>query len=98
MHRLVALYGHPTDPGHFRDYYVRVHVPLAADLPGLLAHRHSFDVHAVGGQSPWFCVFEGDFADAGSFTAALASPQGQAVAADIANYASGGVTLLHYDV
>jgi len=29
---------------------------------------------------------------------ALATPEGQATAADVPNYASGGVALVHYDV
>ena len=98
MHKLVALYGHPKDPAHFMAFYVRVHVPLAEKLPGLQGHRYAFDVKALGGDSPYFCIFEGEFADEAAVNAALASPEGQAVAGDIANYASGGVTLLHYEV
>ncbi|WP_119677894.1 EthD family reductase [Indioceanicola profundi] len=98
MHKLVALYGHPKDPAHFKDYYERVHVPLAQKMPGLQAHRFSYDVAAVGGDSPYFCIFEGEFADADAMNNALSSPEGQAVAGDISNYASGGVTLLHYSV
>jgi hypothetical protein len=30
--------------------------------------------------------------------AALATPEGQATAADVPNYASGGVALVHYDI
>lgn len=95
MRKLVVLYGHPADPDHFRRHYIGTHLPLAARLPGLLAMRHSFAPEGVGGPSPYFCIFEGEFADAAALGAAMASPEGQAVAADVANYATGGVTVLH---
>ena len=97
MYKLLALYPHPTDPAHFKSYYVETHVPLANSMPGLLGSRYSFEPECLTGPSPYFCVFEGDFADKAALEAALASPQGQATAGDIANYATGGITLLHYE-
>ena len=98
MHKLVVLYSKPADPDHFRDYYVTNHLPLVMKLPGLLAWRYSFDVAATAGEAPYFAVFEGDFADAAAMAAARASPQGQRVAADVANYATGGAVIIHYPV
>ncbi|WP_433042121.1 EthD family reductase [Dactylosporangium sp. CS-033363] len=96
MHKLVVLYPEPADPGHFREYYVRTHLPLVARMPGLLAWRYSFDVTAAQGGTPYFAVFEAEFADAAALTASRASPQGRAVAADVANYATGGAVVLDY--
>jgi uncharacterized protein (TIGR02118 family) len=98
MHKLVVLYSKPADPDHFRDYYVTSHLPLVTNWPGLLAWRFSFDVAATKGEAPYFAVFEGDFADAAAMAAARASPQGQRVAADVANYATGGAVIIHYPV
>jgi uncharacterized protein (TIGR02118 family) len=98
MHKLVVLYPKPADPDHFRDYYVTNHLPLVTRMPGLLAWRYSFDVAATQGQTPYFAVFEAEFADAAAMTAARASPQGQQVAADVANYATGGAVVIHYPV
>ena len=53
---------------------------------------------APGGDTPYFCVFQADFDDAGALDAALASPEGEATAADVPNYATGGAVLLRYDV
>ena len=53
---------------------------------------------ALGADSPYFCVFEADFDDAAALDAAFASPEGEATAADVPNYATGGALLLHYDV
>src|SRR4051794_41899311 len=90
MHRLLVLYPPPTDPDHFRSYYEDTHLPLAAKFPGLRGYRYSFDVAAAEGGSPYFCVFEADFDDAAALSAARASPEGQAVQADVPNYATGG--------
>lgn len=95
MHKLVVLYGHPEDPEHFRRYYVETHLPLAARLPGLKASRYSLSLAGMDGDSPYFCVFEGEFASAEAMAAAMNSDIGKAVAADTANYATGGLTLLH---
>lgn len=96
MYRLTVLYPHPADPEHFKQYYVSTHLPLAAQLPGLRAMRYSFDVAAMGGESPYFAIFEGDFDSAEAMAAAMSSEQGRAVAADVPNYATGGAQILHY--
>jgi uncharacterized protein (TIGR02118 family) len=98
MHKLVVLYPPPVDPDAFRAYYESTHVPLAATLPGLRAYRYALDVGSPGGESPYFCIFEGEFDDAAALGAAMSSPEGQKVAADVPNYATGGATLITYDV
>ncbi|SDH87092.1 EthD family reductase [Agrococcus jejuensis] len=96
MHRLVVLYPQPIDPAAFADHYVSTHLPLADRLPGLLASRYSLEVHGEG--SPYFAVFEADFADPAAMAAAMASPEGQAVAADVPSYATGGAVVIDYPV
>ena len=98
MHRLLVLYPPPSDPDQFRSYYEDTHLPLVAKLPGLRAYRHSVDVAAGRGESPYFCVFEADFDDAAAYRAALESPEGQAVLADVPNYATGAVVSLNYEL
>jgi uncharacterized protein (TIGR02118 family) len=96
MHKIIVLYNPPADPKHFRTYYETKHLPLAAKLPGLLASRHSFAINGPAGASPYFCIWEGEFADEAAALDALQSELGKQVAADVANYADGGMTLLHY--
>jgi len=96
MHHVVALYGTPQDPDHFRAHYLSTHLPLARKLPGLVDMHYSFAVETLGPGETYFCTWTGIFADAEAAAAAMQSPEGQAVAADVANYASGGVTLLAY--
>ncbi|WP_067714087.1 EthD family reductase [Nocardia yamanashiensis] len=98
MHKTLVLYPKPTDPNHFRDYYVTKHLPLVQDWPGVLAWRYSFDIVSINGEAPYFAVFEADFADADALAAARASEQGRRLAADVANYATGGVIVIDYPV
>ncbi|HTW25457.1 MAG TPA: EthD family reductase [Candidatus Baltobacteraceae bacterium] len=98
MHRVLALYPPPKDPAHFKKYYEEKHLPLAAQMPGLLSSRHSFAIEGITGPSPYFCIWEGEFANEAAMAAASQSEIGQKVAADVANYATGGVTILHFDV
>jgi uncharacterized protein (TIGR02118 family) len=99
MHRLLVLYNEPKDPAHFRKYYVETHLPLASKMLGVKAASYSFDVKLLGpGKAPYFCVFEADFENEAALMSALGSKEGQAVAADVPNYASGGVTMVHFPV
>jgi uncharacterized protein (TIGR02118 family) len=98
MHKLVVLYPQPTDPEHFREYYVSTHLPLASRMPGILDWRYSFDVASAPGESPYFAIFEADFADAATLGAALSSPEGTATLAEVPNYATGGSIALNYPV
>ena len=97
MHRLLVLYPPPADPDHFRTYYEETHLKLVAKWPGLRGYRYGFDVAAAEGESPYFCVFEADFDDAAALSA-RASPEGQAMRADIPNDASGGAVVLDHEL
>ena len=96
MHTLMVLYRHPTDPAAFRDYYERVHLPLARRMPGMRATRYSLDVASPTGDPSVFAVFEADFDSAEAMAEALGSPEGAATQADVPNYATGGVEVLHF--
>jgi uncharacterized protein (TIGR02118 family) len=89
----------PKDPAHFRKYYVETLLPLARKLPGLKASRYSFDMKPLGpGKAPYFCIFEAEFENEAALMGALGSKEGKAVAGDVPNYASGGVTMMHFAV
>ncbi|WP_409462239.1 EthD family reductase [Amycolatopsis sp. GA6-003] len=97
MHKLLVLYPPPDDPAAFAEYYEKHHLPLVQKLPGLLGWRYSLQVHAEP-ESPYFAVFEAEFADAAAYAAAMATPQGEAVRRDVPNYATGGAIVLDYPV
>lgn len=96
MHKIVVLYPPQPDPEAFKAYYVTTHIPLVRKLPGLQALRYSFDVQGVGADAPYFCIFEAEFADSAALGGAMGSPEGQAVAADVQNFAPVPPTLIHY--
>jgi uncharacterized protein (TIGR02118 family) len=99
MHRLLVLYNEPKDPAHFRKYYVEKHVPLASKMSGIKNAHYSFDAKLLGtDKAAYFCIFEADFDSEAALMSALGSKEGQAVAGDVPNYASGGVTMIHFPV
>jgi uncharacterized protein (TIGR02118 family) len=93
--KLVALYGPPTDAAAFERYYAETHVPLAHKISGLQRVETALLLGtADGGTAPYHRIAELWFSDIGQFQAAVASPEGQALAADVANFATGGLTVL----
>ena len=50
------------------------------------------------GKSPYFCIFEADFEGEAARMGALGTKEGQAVAGDVLNKDSGGVTIVHFAV
>ena len=97
-HRLLVQYGRPTDPAAFDRHYREVHVPLARAIPGVVRFELG-RAEALGddGGGPYL-VATLDFDSAEAFAAGLQSPEGAAAAADVADFATGGATLNHYDV
>lgn len=93
MHVLTVAYGHPTDPAAFDDYYTSVHVPLAEKIPGVQSFTYRHCASLDDSQPPYHLLAELSFADAAALAAGLSSPEGQAAAGDVPNFASGGVTM-----
>jgi uncharacterized protein (TIGR02118 family) len=93
MHVLTVGYGHPADPAAFDAYYTSTHVPLVEKLPGLASFTHRHCASLDGSPPPYYLLAELSFASADALSAAMASPEGQAGGADLANFATGGVTM-----
>lgn len=95
MIKLTALYGHPTDPNAFENYYAATHMPLVEKMSGVLRHEKAKVVGTpTGDKPPYHRMFEAWFDSEDALKAAMGSPEGQAVVADLANFASGGVTII----
>jgi uncharacterized protein (TIGR02118 family) len=93
--KFVTLYGPPTDSVAFERHYAETHVPLAHQLPGLQRVETALILGtAQGGAAPYYRIAELWFADVGQLQAAAASAEGQALAADVANFATGGITVI----
>ena len=98
MAKLIALYKKPADPSAFDAHYASTHVPTAKKLPGLRSYEVSTGPVASGaGDSPYHLVAVLGFDSLAAIQAALGTPEGQATAADLANFAQAGVELLMFD-
>jgi uncharacterized protein (TIGR02118 family) len=98
VHRLLVSYGQPEDAGAFDEYYRDTHMPLAMEMPGLIrfsvGHPQAVDPATPG---PYF-VAELDFESEAAMKAAFSSPEGRSATKDVANFATGGARMAHYEV
>ena len=99
MAAIVAVYKKPKDAAAFDAYYFAKHVPIAKKIPGLRNYRVSDG--AVGlpvepGAVHLVAILEFDSVEA--IQQALGSPEGQATAADLGNFADGGVDLMVFNM
>ena len=98
MAKLLVLYDPPADPEAFERYYRSHHVPLARRIPAVRKIEVSDGrVMTPVGPSRYHLIAQLSFDSLGELQTALASPEGQAAAADLANFATGGVTLLMFE-
>lgn len=98
MARLIAMYRTPKDPATFDKYYFETHVPLAKTIPGLKRYEVSRGaIASPAGTSGLYLVATLHFNSLAEVQAAFATPEGQATAADLKNFASGGVDLVYFD-
>ena len=98
MARLVVLYKTPKDPATFDRYYSATHVPLAKKITGLRKYEISNGAVATpSGPSGVHLVAILHFDDVAAIQRAFASPEGQAAAGDLQNFATGGAELLLFD-
>lgn len=95
MVKLIVAYGHPEDPAAFDEHYDGTHRGLAEQIPGL----RRFEAGKVlgtpdGSPAPYYLIAELSFDDGPALEAALGSAEGQAAAGDVANFATGGATMM----
>ena len=95
MIQLTVMYGHPQDPAAFDRHYQGTHAALAQKLPGLkgftITRPSSLNPQEP---SPYYVIANLYFESMAAFQAGLQSPEGQAAANDLQNFASGGATLV----
>jgi|SRR5690625_404065 len=98
MYRCTILYGQPDDPAAFDRYYREVHIPIARKMSGLTGWNLTW-IDSMNGDlgSEIYLIADLYAADKSAMDAVLASPEGQAAAADVPNFATGGATFLFGD-
>ena len=95
MAKLFAVYQQPGDAKVFDHYYFNKHVPLAKTIPGLRSYEVTHgDVMGMTGKHGAYRIAILEFDSMAAIQAAIASPQGQAASADLANFASAGVDVM----
>jgi uncharacterized protein (TIGR02118 family) len=94
MVKITGLFGHPEDPDAFEEHYANTHVPLVKKMPNLQRFESAKIVATPDGSEPsYYRIAELYFEDVGQMQDSLASDEGQAMAADPQNFATGGLTL-----
>jgi uncharacterized protein (TIGR02118 family) len=94
MHILTVLYGQPDDPAAFDKYYEATHVPLANKIPACRSFTYRHVATLDGSQPPYHLIAELAFDSLEALQGAMGGPEGQAAAADVPNFATGGATML----
>lgn len=95
MIKLTVLYGNPVDPAAFEAYYSGTHMPLVAKIKGIVkAETTKFFPEADGSNPAYYRMAELYFNNPEELQKAMGSPEGAATSADLANFASGGLTIL----
>ena len=99
MVKMSVIYGHPTDPAAFERYYAETHMPIAAKIQGL----RRFELSKVtgtpdGSKLAHYRMADLYFDSPDHMKQVMSMPEARATAADLKNFATGGVTLLISEV
>lgn len=98
MARLVVMYRTPKDAAAFDKHYFATHVPLAKQIPGVRKYEVSQGpVATPAGPSGFHLIATLHFDDLAAIQRAFATAEGQAAAADVRSFATGGVDMLLFD-
>ena len=94
MLKMTILYHHPADAAAFEKYYAEKHFPIAVKMPVARVELTKFAPAPDGAAPAFYRMAELYFADQVQMQASLTSPEGQAIVADLPNFATGGVLVL----
>lgn len=98
MARLVVMYKPPADKAAFDKHYFEKHIPLAKTIPGLRKYEVSQGpVMTPAGPSSFHLIATLHFDDVAAIQRGFGSPEGQAAAADVQDFATGGVEMYIFD-
>ncbi len=95
MTKLIALYRKPADPAAFDTHYRDTHTPLVRKYPGLRKLEVTRITGAPIGETKFHLMAEMYFDNKDAMNAAMASPEGKAVARDLMSFAADVVTVFY---
>ena len=91
--KVTVLYGHPKSPEDFEKYYFGTHIPLVFATKGARrAETSKCPPAADGSPGPFYRIFEIWFDSQSDMTETIATPEWKKLVADVANFATGGIT------
>ena len=95
MIKATVLYGHPASTDSFEKYYAETHTPLVGKVQAIVkAELTKFLPNPDGTAAAYYRMAELYFAGPAELQQALGSPEGQTLAADMSNFATGGATVI----
>jgi uncharacterized protein (TIGR02118 family) len=95
MIKFTVLYGHPADAKAFEQYYANTHMPIAVKIKGASRVELTRFTSAADGSRPAFYrMAEFVFDSENQMAETMSSPEAKAAVADLANFATGGVTVM----
>ncbi len=95
MFKFTVLYGHPTDPNAFEEYYAKTHMPIASKIRGATRVELTRFTSAPDGSRPAFYrMAEFLFENEQQMGRTMSSPEAKAAVDDLRNFATGGVTVM----
>ena len=98
MAELVVMYKTPKDTAAFDKHYFEKHIPLAKKIPGLRKYTVSQGpVATPAGPSGFHLIATLTFDNLAAIQAGVASAEGQAAAADVRTFATGGADMILFD-
>jgi uncharacterized protein (TIGR02118 family) len=98
MARLVVRYKTPKDAAAFDKHYAETHIAIAKKIPGLRKYEISHGpVVTPAGPSDIHLIATLHFDTLAAIGSAFASGEGQAAAADVQSFATGGVDMLMFE-
>jgi uncharacterized protein (TIGR02118 family) len=98
MAELVVMYKTPKDTAAFDKHYSEKHIPLAKKIPGLRKYAISQGpVATPAGPSAFHLIAILTFDNLAAIQAGFGSAEGNATAADVRTFATGGVDMLLFD-
>lgn len=95
MIKITVLYAHPASPESFEKYYAETHIPLVTKTKGIEKSELTKFLPNTDGSAPaYYRMAELYFNDAAGMQETMSSPEGKAMADDLSNFATGGVTII----
>ena len=95
MIKATVLYGHPIDPKAFEKYYAETHMPIVAKAKGIMKSEYTkFLPNADNSAPAFYRMAEFYFNEPNEMQQTMNSVEGKAMADDLSNFATGGVTII----